>query len=138
MDQIAEAVKTVTMMSPPMLVIVGAFMLNFLLKPFLPEKYLAPIATLGGGLISPHLFSHETLAYPVPSPTVALTLIGCAMGFIGSVFHRRIDRWIRTKLMGTNGNGNGNGDTRFLTRSGAAPEQPVPPATSDSDRKSGG
>lgn len=120
------------MMSPPALVILGAFIVSFLLKPFLPEKYLAPIATLGGGAISPHLFSHDTLAYPVPSPTVALALIGCVMGFIGSVFHRRIDRWIRVKLMGSNGDteriARCNDDRRnFATPRDASRETPLPP-----------
>lgn len=128
MNDLHEAVQTVTMMSPPMLIIVGAFMANFLLKPFLPEKYLPVIATVGGGAISPYMFSPDTLVYPVPSPTTALVLIGSAMGFIGSVFHRRIDRWIRVKLMGTNGN------TQYFTRNDDDPSQPCPPKNLDIDR----
>lgn len=118
-----------------MLVILGAFIVNFLLKPFLQERYLTPIATLGGGALSPHLFSPETIIYPVPSPAVALAVVGCAMGFIGSVFHRRVDRWIRTRLMG------GNDDTQQFardsqaTRSGAGRERHAPPSTPDAPNR---
>lgn len=114
MDEISEAVKTVTKMSPPMLVIVGTGILNIVVKPFVPEKYLMPIATVSGAAVAPWLFSHGTLAYDVPSPGTALVLVGGIMGFIGSVLHRRVDRFIRNKF-------GGNGDTKFLRRNDAAP-----------------
>lgn len=113
MTDLQDAVKTITTLSPPMLIIVGAGIMNLMLKPFLPEKFLMPIATIGGGALAPYLFSHGTLAYDVPSPTTALVLIGFIMGFIGSVLHRRLDRWIRNKLMAS-----GSGDTMTFTRNG--------------------
>lgn len=120
MDEIEGAVKTVTMMSPPALVIAGAMIINFILKPFLPEKYLWPIATIGGGAVSPYMFPPETIIYPVPSPTTALVIVGGIMGFVGSVFHRRLDRWpwLRNKL-GINGH-----DTKFFTRTAVSPSDP--------------
>lgn len=119
MDEIGEAVKTVTKMSPPMLVIVGTAILNIIIKPFVPEKYLMPIATVSGASVAPWLFSHGTLAYDVPSPGTALVLIGAIMGFVGSVFHRRLDRWLRSKFL----NGNGH-DTKFFTRTSVSPSDP--------------
>lgn len=113
MSELHEAVKTVTTLSPPLVLIVIAAIANIILKSFLPEKYLMPIATIGCGALAPYMFTHETLAYTVPSPPTALVLIGAIMGFIGSVLHRRIDRWIRNKMLV------GNGDTVMLTRADA-------------------
>lgn len=101
MDDLQEAIQTVTKMSPPMLIMVVAAIVCFMLKSFVQEKYLSPIATVGGAAVAPWLFSHGALAYDVPSPGTALVLVGAIMGFLGSVFHRRIDRWLRNKVMGT-------------------------------------
>lgn len=120
MDEMQEAVQTVTKMSPPMLIIVVAAILSFILKAFLPEKYLWPISTVGGAAVAPYMFSPGSLAYDVPSPSTALVLVGAIMGFIGSVLHRRFDRWLRRKVAG---------DTEFTTRSDVSGDQPsVPPA----------
>lgn len=129
MDEIAEAVQTVSKMSPPMLIVFASAIMNFMLKAFLPEKYLMPIATVGGAAVAPYLFSHGTLAYDVPSPGTALVLVGAIMGFIGSVFHRRLDRWVCNRKR--------NGDTGFLTRSAATPSQTDPPANQDTASKPG-
>jgi hypothetical protein len=120
MDELQEAVQTVTKMSPPMLIIIVTAILNFLLKPFLPEKYLAPVGTVAGAAVAPWMFSHGVLAYDVPSPGTALVLVGAIMGFIGSVAHRRLDRWLRNKVMGSNG----DNDTKRLTRSDVSPPNP--------------
>lgn len=111
MTDLQEAVKTITTLSPPLVLIVIAAIANIILKAFLPEKFLMPIATIGCGALAPYMFTHGTLAYDVPSPGTALVLIGFIMGFVGSVVHRRLDRWVR-KLMG-----GGNGDTQHFTRS---------------------
>lgn len=124
MHEIQEAALTVMKMSPPMLIIVVAAIVCMLLKPFLPEKYLAPISVVGAAAVAPWMFSNGTLAYDVPSPGTALVLIGAIMGFIGSVIHRRADRWLRNK--GWVGNGH---DTKHLTRSDACQSPPAPPAT---------
>lgn len=122
MDDLQEAIQTVTKMSPPMLVIVGGAIVNFLLKPFLPEKYLAPIATVGGAAVSPWLFSPGNLAYDVPSPATGLAIIGGIMGFVGSVFHRRIDRWLRNKVMGTTQIDVSTNDPRARQDAGRSPD----------------
>lgn len=143
MDEIAEAVQTVSKMSPPMLIVVVAGILCVMLKPFMPENYLMPVATVGGAAVAPWLFSHGTLAYDVPSPGTALVLVGAIMGFLGSVFHRRIDRWVSAKRR------NGSGDTRYLSRaeagrgdtaathSGAPREPHEPPEAPQSERRMG-
>lgn len=133
MDEMQEAVKTVTMMSPPMLIIAITGILNFLLKPFVPEVYLAPVGTVAGAALAPWMFPHTLLAYPVPSPGTALVIIGAIMGFVGSVLHRRIDRWVRVKLMGS------NGDTKHFakdaTRSGGDQGPTVGPASEGNARR---
>lgn len=125
-----EAVQTVMKMSPPMLIIVCAAFLNMLLKPFMPEKYLAPIATLASAAVAPWVFDPKTLAYSVPSPGTALVLVGAIMGFIGSVLHRRLDRWLKSRWVT-----GGNGDTQQFTRSGAAPSPPGRPSSPDGPRR---
>lgn len=105
MDDLQEAVQTITKMSPPMLIVIGTAILNFMLKPFLPEKYLWPIATVAGGAVAPYLFSHGNLAYDVPSPGTALVIIGGIMGFMGSVAQRRLGRWLENKGIATTRNG---------------------------------
>lgn len=113
------------MLSPPMLVIVGAGIVSFLLKSFLPEKYIWPIATIGGGAVAPWLFSHGTLAYDVPSPGTALVIIGGIMGFLGSVFHRRLDRWFGVRKEAREEAT--RQFSRFTTPPGASRETPLPP-----------
>jgi hypothetical protein len=118
MEDLQQAIKTVTMMSPPMLIIVVAAIVNIILGKFLPERYLMPIATIGGGAVAPYMFDPGSLAYPVPSPSTALVLIGSVMGFIGSVLHRRIDRWLRRRFNGH--------DTSLLKREEVEPSNEPP------------
>lgn len=97
MDEIREAGDTIQKMSPPMLVIVGVIVLNFMIRPFLPPKYLPAIGTLAGAAVAPYLFSPSTLAYTVPSPATALVIIGGIMGFLGSVAHRKAHNYLVSK-----------------------------------------
>jgi hypothetical protein len=101
MDDLQEAVQTITKMSPPMLIVLGAAIINFMLKPFLPERFLWPIATISGGAVAPYLIPHGSLAYDVPSPGTALVVIGAIMGFVGSVIHRRFGRWLEARREST-------------------------------------
>lgn len=123
MDDMQEAAQTVMKLSPPMLIIIGAAFVNLLLKPFLPEKYLAPIATVGGAAVAPYLFSPAHLAYDVPSPGTALVMIGGIMGFVGAVVHRRLGRWFKSKMF--------NGDTDYFIRSDADPAPRGQPSSPD-------
>jgi hypothetical protein len=109
MDELTESALTVMKLSPPMLIIVVGAILCMLLKPFVPERYLAPCSTVGSAAVAPLMFSNGSLAYDVPSPQTAFVLIGAVLGFIGSVLHRRAERFLKRRF-------NGSGDTKHIIR----------------------